>query len=43
MSRAEILDQITQTFGAVPGWLGGMPDTVLEQYWPVLSSKEGRP
>ena len=26
MTRQEILDQISQTLGGVPGWLDGVPD-----------------
>jgi hypothetical protein len=33
MTRQEILDQISQTFGGVPGWLGGLPDSQLEHQW----------
>ena len=33
MGRQEILGQVEQAFGAVPGWASGMPDAVLEQYW----------
>jgi AhpD family alkylhydroperoxidase len=31
--RQEILGEIEEAFGFVPGWLSGMPDAVLEQYW----------
>ena len=37
MARQEILDQITQSFGFVPGLIDQMPDAVLEQYWTTLS------
>ena len=33
MTRQEILDQISQTLGAVPGWLDGLPDSQLEYQW----------
>jgi alkylhydroperoxidase/carboxymuconolactone decarboxylase family protein YurZ len=36
MARQEILDQITQNFGFVPGLMEQMPDAVLEQYWTTL-------
>jgi alkylhydroperoxidase/carboxymuconolactone decarboxylase family protein YurZ len=36
MARQEILDQITQAFGSVPGWMDGMPDAALEQTWSLL-------
>jgi hypothetical protein len=37
MSRQEILDQITQAFGIVPDSFGKAPDSVLEQYWSMIS------
>jgi hypothetical protein len=37
MSRQEIVDQITQNFGFVPGLMEQMPDQVLEQYWNTLT------
>jgi alkylhydroperoxidase/carboxymuconolactone decarboxylase family protein YurZ len=37
MARQAILDQITQSFGFVPGLMEQMPDAVLEQYWTTLS------
>ena len=37
MSRQEILDQIKQTLGAVPDWLGGIPDPQLEHQWGILT------
>ena len=33
MTRQEILDQISQTLGGVPGWLDGLPDSQLEHQW----------
>ena len=33
MSRQEILDQITEMFGMVPDYLGGLPDPQLEHLW----------
>ncbi len=33
MERQEILEQISQTLGSVPGWLGGLPDPQLEHIW----------
>lgn len=33
MTRQEIYSQIKQTMGSVPGWMEGMPDAVLDQYW----------
>ncbi len=32
-TRQEILSEIEEAFGFVPGWLSDMPDAVLEQYW----------
>jgi len=37
MARQDILDQITQTLGAVPGWLAGMPDPQLEHQWGMIA------
>ena len=31
MTRQQILDQISETLGSVPGWLGSQPDPHLEQ------------
>ena len=33
MSRQEILSQIKQAFGLVPGYYDIAPDYVLEQWW----------
>ena len=33
MSRQEILDQITEAFGFVPGFYANAPDVILEQWW----------
>jgi hypothetical protein len=33
MTRQEIYNQIKQAMGSVPGWMEGMPDSVLDQYW----------
>lgn len=37
MTRQEIIEQVEQNFGFVPGWISEMPDTVLDQYWATLS------
>jgi hypothetical protein len=37
MARQDALDQISQTLGAVPGWLGGMPDPQLEHQWGLIA------
>ena len=36
MAGQEILDQVEEAFGSVPGFMDGMPDAVLEQYWSTL-------
>ncbi|MBI4565651.1 MAG: hypothetical protein HY716_13235 [Planctomycetes bacterium] len=41
MGRTEILNEVRQTLGAVPGWLDGMPDAVLEQQWQALKWELG--
>jgi hypothetical protein len=33
MSRQEILGQIEEAFGSVPGWFSDAPDAILEQLW----------
>ncbi|NIT61327.1 MAG: hypothetical protein GWN00_35515 [Aliifodinibius sp.] len=33
LTRQEIIEDITNSFGFVPDWLNDMPDKVLEQYW----------
>ena len=33
MERQEILNQISEAFGSVPGYCTEMPDAVLEQFW----------
>ena len=37
MERQEILNQIRESFGLVPGLMDQMPDQVLEQYWTTLT------
>jgi len=37
MTRLEIVAQVQQAFGFVPGWMDAMPDAVLDQYWATLS------
>ena len=37
MTRQEILDQIEQAFGLVPGQFLGAPDHALERWWADLS------
>ena len=37
MPRDEVLGQITEAFGFVPGLMEEMPEAVLEQYWGVLT------
>ena len=36
MTRQEILDEISQGFGAAPGWLSDLPDTQLEDIWGLI-------
>ena len=36
MARQEIVEQVEQDFGLVPGFMAEMPDPVLEQYWSTL-------
>jgi hypothetical protein len=36
MARQDVLNQVKQAFGFVPGWIDGMPDPALEQYWATL-------
>ena len=37
MARQDILAQITQTLGAVPDWLSGLPDPQLEHQWGLIA------
>jgi hypothetical protein len=37
MARQEVLQQIAQTLGAVPGWLEGLPDPQLEHQWGLIA------
>jgi hypothetical protein len=37
MSRQEILDQIEQAFGFVPGYLVSASDHILEKWWSELA------
>jgi AhpD family alkylhydroperoxidase len=34
MTRQEMHTEIEEAFGFIPDWLNGMPDAVLDQYWP---------
>ena len=36
-TRQDLLSQISQTFGAVPGWLESFPDPQLEHMWAMIS------
>ena len=36
-ARDEILTEIRQTLGEVPGWLSGLPDPQLEYQWGTIS------
>jgi hypothetical protein len=37
MTRPEVLQQIAQTLGAVPGWLEGLPDPQLAHQWGLIA------
>jgi len=37
MARQQLLEQVEQDFGLVPGFMDDMPDPVLEQYWTTLN------
>ena len=37
MTREEILAEVEQEFGAIPGWIDGMPDAMLENFWNLMS------
>jgi hypothetical protein len=41
VTRQEVLNQIEEAFGSVPGWIGGMPDPLLAQFWDQLSWQLG--
>ncbi|MBT3266020.1 hypothetical protein HN371_02650 [Candidatus Poribacteria bacterium] len=36
MSRQDVLAQITEALGGVPGWLSRLPDDQLTQTWGTL-------
>ena len=37
MTRQEIFAQVKQAFGFVPEYLDKAPDSILEQYWSLLT------
>ena len=37
MTRKEVLGQIEDTLGGVPGWLEGIPDPQLEHQWAMIT------
>jgi hypothetical protein len=37
MAKQEVLGQITESFGFVPGIMEQMPEAILEQYWNILT------
>lgn len=37
MARADILKQVSETLGGVPGWIESFPDGQLEHMWSTLS------
>ena len=36
-ARDEVLSEIRQTLGDVPGWLSGLPDPQLEHQWGLIA------
>jgi len=36
MARQDVLTEVTQMFGAVPGWISGIPDPQLEHQWELI-------
>jgi hypothetical protein len=36
MARQDILNEIQQTLGEVPGWLNAIPDPQLEHQWGLI-------
>jgi hypothetical protein len=36
MNRQEILDQVKEAYGFVPGFIAAAPDAALEHWWPEL-------
>src|SRR5439155_16115350 len=34
--KAEVLREVQETFGLVPEWLTGMPETVLASFWGLM-------
>ena len=37
MARQDVLNEIQQTLGAVPGWLNAIPDPQLEHQWGLIA------
>ena len=37
MQRQEILAQVQQMLGSVPGWIEGLPDPQLEHQWGLIT------
>jgi hypothetical protein len=35
-SRQDILNEVTQMMGSVPGWVSGIPDPQLEHQWELI-------
>ena len=36
MTREEVIREAAEMFGAVPGWISGIPDPQLEHQWELL-------
>jgi hypothetical protein len=36
VARQDILNEVTQMLGAVPGWIEGIPDPQLEHQWELI-------
>jgi hypothetical protein len=37
MARQDVLNQIIQALGSVPGWLSSLPDPQLEYQWGLIA------
>jgi AhpD family alkylhydroperoxidase len=36
VTRQQVLTEINEAFGLVPGWLSGMPDAALTPFWTIM-------
>ena len=41
MTRQEILDEVSQALGIIPGWLDAMQDPQLEEVWNFIKWEGG--